>query len=185
MTKLTKYTRECISKLAVEFAFNPKIEALNAAEDELAREAHAHIFKKSELDQISKVPANWIRLDSCLHFNVMGQRIYLRTLSDGLPVPYKIGEYAGYSCRELGSIEAGDLCDRIQNHAMQVEKYKTERAMASRKVLALVESVTTIKKLREIWPEGEQFYQMYELAQATKLPAVPVADVNAALGLAA
>jgi len=185
MSKLTKYTRERIAAQAVAFAFDPKEEALKAQEDALAREAHAAVFKKAELDAIKKVPANWIRLDPCLRFNVGGQRLYLRTIDDGLPVPYKIGDYAGYSCREIGAIEPGDLCDRIQTHAQAVEKCKTELRQAYIKVIALLDSVTTIKRLREVWPEGEPFYSKYEAQPAQKLPAVPASEVNAMLGIAA
>ena len=185
MTKLTKYTKEVIAKNAVAFAFDPKEKALAQAEDALAREAYAKAFNKSELDAIKKVPANWIRLDNCLRFNVGGHRLYLRTVDEGLPVPYRIGDRAGYSCHELCAIEPGELCDRIQAHAQAVEQIKIDRRSAYCKVFAMVDSVTTVKRLREIWPEGEQFYARYEAVVAQKLPAVPASEVNAILGIAA
>lgn len=185
MTKLTKYAREAITRRATAFAFDPKKAALDEAEDKLAREAHAQIFSKAELEAIKKVPANWIQLDSCLRLNVGGQRIYLHTLDDGLPVPYRIGDYAGYSCQEIGTIGPGDLCDRIQAHAAALEQYKADRNNAFRQVKALLDSATTVKRLRDIWPQGEQFYAIYDPSPAMRLPAVPVGEINAILGLAA
>lgn len=185
MSNLTKYTRECIARAATAFAYDPKFKELNEEEDALAREAHAAIFPKAELATLKGVPANWIKLDACLRFNVGGQRLYLRTLDDGLPVPYRIGDHAGYSCHELGTIPHGDLCDRIQAHAQAVEATKTANRETYRKVLALVDSARTVKKLRTIWPEGEQFYAKYDAVQPTKLPAIRIDELNAELGIAA
>lgn len=50
------------------------------------------------------------------------------------------------------------------------------------KVWALLEQATTVKKLLEIWPEVEPFIPV-DAAPTTRLPAVPVDEVNALLGL--
>lgn len=184
--KLTKYTRQEIARAATAFAYDSKEKELRSAEDALAREAYATLFPEREIKAVLALPKNWIRFDECLQFNVGGQRLHLYTEKDkGLPVPYRIGDYAGYSSKTLGTIGHGDLCDRIQAHAGTVEKTKRARSDSYRKVLALTESVTTIKRLREIWPEGEQFYGKYANAPAVNLPAVQVAELNAELGLAA
>lgn len=185
MTKLTKYTRECIARSAVAHAYDPKQEALALAEDALAREAHAAIFSESELKAVKKLPANWVRLDSCLRFNVGGLNIALCTQDDGLPVPYRIGDRRGYNCHTLGVIEPGDLCDRIQSHVQQVEDIKAARRKSLYKLEALLNSAPTIKRIREIWPEGEPFYGKYVDRPAVQLPAIRVDELNAELGLAA
>ncbi|MDW9880507.1 hypothetical protein GOA90_25310 [Sinorhizobium meliloti] len=185
MPKLTNYMRESIAGRAVSHAFDPKKEALAKAEDALAREAYAFTFPKAETDLIATVPENWFRRDPCLLFNVGGQSIVLNVAGAGLPVPYrsKHSDNGSYRCNTVGVIPHGDLCDRIQKHAQAVEKYKEQRREAKRQVEAMLGSVTTTGKLKEVWPEGEQFYSKYDDVKPPSLPAVRAAEVNAILGL--
>lgn len=185
MTRLTRHTRDAIAYAAINFAFDPKEEALRQAEDKLAREAYAEVFPKKETDLIANVPENWFRIDACLKFNVGGQTIVLRTIDSGLPVPYrrKGSDYGGYHCQSLGTIQPGDLCDRIQEHAQTKEKLKEERERARSQIKAMLTSVTTVKKLAEAWPEGEQFYSKYLKREAPQVPTIRVDEINTMLGL--
>ncbi len=186
MTRLTKYEREAIAAKAVAHAFDPKKVAIETTEDALGREAYAVVIPASESAAAAKMPTNWFRLDKCLRFNVGGQSISLSLSGEGLPVPYqaKGEEYGSYHCGRLGTILPGDLCDRIQAHAQAKEDYRNQRGAAYRSVFALVASVTTIKRLREIWPEGEAFFKGYDESAPSNLPAVRTDEVNAMLGLA-
>jgi len=185
MAKLTKYSREAIARRAVAHAFDGRKAELDAAEDALAREAYNTVIPEAEQKLALKLPSNWLRLDACLQFNVGGQRITLRVSGDGLPVPYRMkgSEYGTYGCHQLGVIEHGDLCDRIQKHAQAVETLKEERYTALRATEEMLNAVTTTGKLKEVWPQGEQFYADYEDRPAPSLPTVRVDDVNALLGL--
>lgn len=184
MARLTNLDRDTITAAAVAAAFKPRKEALDKAEDALAREAYATLFTKAELAAVAKLPENWLRFDSCLKFNVGGQRITLNA-TGGLPVPYKPkgSSDGGYYCHTIGTIEFGDLCDRIQAHAIAVESLKAERAAAARAVKALVYSVSTTNKFKEVWPEGEAFFSNLTPTTAANLPAIQVQHVNELLGL--
>lgn len=185
MAKLTKYSREAIARRAVAHSFDPRQAELKIAEDRLAREAYATLFSDAELAIVATLPEGWVRLDACLQFNVGGQRITLDVSGDGLPVPYRPrgSENGGYYCHQLGVIEHGDLCDRIQKHAQTVDTVKSERRAALRATEQMLGAVTTTGKLKEIWPQGAQFYAEYEDKPPVHLPAVRVDEVNAALGL--
>lgn len=185
MTNLTNYTREVIAKAATAFAFDKIQEAQKQAQDALAREAYATIFDAKELAGVAKIPANWVRRDSCLKFNVGGQSITLSLIGDGLPVPYTIGDYSGYHCKTLGSIPHGDLCDRIQRHAVEVEKTKADRSTAYRSVLNMLNGIRTIKKLATAWPEGKPFYEKYAEKPSEALPVIRTDEINQMLGIAA
>lgn len=182
--RLTNDLREIIANRAVKHAFDPKFKVLKDEEDKLAREAYRAIFPAAELAAIAKIPSNWVRHDNCLRFNVGGLRIALCVEGEGLAVPYRIGQYAGYGCHEIGSIQPGDLCDRIQKHAGAVEAEKAAMRSANSQLKAMLAKISTLKKLREIWPEGQQFYAQYEEAKVS-LPAIRVDEINAALGLSA
>lgn len=183
MSRLTNDTRNAIARNAIAFAFDPKREALEKEESELAHEVHAHLFKKSDRDLVEKLDPKWIVRITVLKINANGQSIEL-TSGSALPVPYygsqgNVGNYY-YT---TGAIPSGDLCDRIQAHAMALEKYKEDRQGAYRKVEAMLTGVTTVKKLREAWPEGEQFYSPFEDKPAPQVPALRVEEINAMLGL--
>ena len=183
--KLTNYSRAAIAERAVEHAFAPRRDALKAEADALAREAYVALFPEAETKLVAKLPENWIRRDECLRFNVGGQDIVLCVDGPGLPVPYrpKDSTSGGYSRNRLGVIPFGDLCDRIQAHALADVKYRDERRQALRATKAMLEAVSTIGKLSEVWPEGKEFFAEYVDKPAPQLPAVRVQEINALLGL--
>lgn len=187
MSRLTNDLRDAIARAAVAHAFDPKKEALATQEDALAREAYAVIIPQSETALVAAVPENWFRLDECLRFNAGGYNVTLSLIGQGLPVPYRPrgGEDEGYHCHRLGSIPPGDLCDRVRAHVEEKETYKSERSVAHRAVTNLLHGVTTMKRLKEVWPQGEQFFDPYRNAPVASLPAVRVDEVNAMLGIAA
>lgn len=185
--RLTNATREHIASAAIASAFDPRAEALQQAEDVLAREAYAAVFTAAEIQKAKAMPKNWLRHDPCLNFNVAGLRIELRTITDHLPVPYqnKTGDH-GYGChRSQGVIESGDLADRITAHAHAKEKLRDERRETRRKLDAMLSSIGTVKKLEEAWQEGKPFYERFMQNAAPLPPAVRVSDINQALGLSA
>lgn len=187
MTRLTKDLRTTIASAAVAHSFDPRAETLKVAEDALAREAYAFVIPAAEVKAAEAMPSNWYRRDPCLRFNVGGYTLRLQMIGDGVPVPYQAkGEaHGGYHCGSLGSIPAGDLCDRIREHAQNVEALKGERRTAFRAVFNMLDGVTTLKRLAEVWPDGEQFYKQYGATPAAGLPAVRVDEINAMLGIAA
>ena len=183
--RLTNDLRETIASQAVAHAFDPRRAALAKQEEALAEEAYNHVFPESERKLIAKIPSNWVRFDQCLRFNVAGLTVNLNAAGEGFPVPYQINGHRGYSCHRLGTIEAGDLADRIQAHAKAVEDMRSERRVALKQIGAMLAKITTLKRLREIWPEGAQFYAKWEAAPAQTLPTIRVDEINAMLGLAA
>jgi hypothetical protein len=186
MGRLTTAARQVIAERAVRHAFAEREAALKKAEDLLAREAFDAVVPVAEQKLAKKLPEYWLRRDDCLRFNAGGYDVTLSVIGEGLPVPYAPdGSRGGYSCNRLGNIPHGDLCDRIQAHVKASDEIKLERRSAYKATLAMLEAIQTTNKLREVWPEGEQFFLDYADAVAPSLPAIRVSEVNALLGLAA
>jgi hypothetical protein len=185
MGKLTKYEREDIARRAVAGAFEQREAELAVAADALAREAYNVIVPLAEQKLAAKLPANWLRRDNCLRYNVGGQDITLCVEGEGFLVPYRAaGSSEGsYSCNRQGVIPHGELCDRIQAHAILADQTKNEKRAAYRATLAMLESIGTTTKLHEVWPQGAPFYSPLA-SKPAGLPAVRVNEVNAMLGLA-
>lgn len=185
-TKLTNFARTCIARRAVEESFGVRKAALEAEADALGREAYDLLYPTTERKLVEKLPSNWVRRDACLRFNVGGHDIVLNLIGEGVPVPYRAkGGDSGYGCNRLGVIEPGDLCDRIQAHAITVEKYRDDRRAAERATRQMLDAVTTTGKLKEVWPEGEPFYADYQDKPVSSLPTVRIQEINQMLGLQA
>lgn len=186
MTRLTSDLRAIIRDAAVKASFAERDAEIAKCEADLAKQAYEATFVPEIRALVAQVPGNWFRNDACLNFNVGGMRIQLKTGGNGYPVPYQSASGRGYGCHdEIGVIQAGDLCDRIQAHAKAKEDQRTKAKAAYRGLDALLASVSSVKKLKEIWPEGEQFYARFLDASAPSLPAVRFAEINQVLGLAA
>lgn len=184
MTRLTNDMRSMIAKSAVKAAFAERDAAFAAAEADLAREAYEATFPAEVRALVAEVPGNWFRKDPCLNFNVGGLRIQLQTEGAGYPVPYCSASGRGYGCHaEIGTIMPGDLCERIRSHAVDKEAASERKKQAKRDLDALLASISTVSKLKSVWPEGEPFYARFMDAAAPSLPAIQFAAVNEALGL--
>lgn len=48
----------------------------------------------------------------------------------------------------------------------------------------MLESVQSFKKLRAVWPQGEKFYDMYDVdSEKTGVPSTVVSELNKILGI--
>lgn len=185
MTRLTNDLRAIIRDTAVRASFAERNAELARIENALAKEAYEATFGPEIRALVAQVPGAWFRKDACLNFNVGGLRIGLEVSGEGYPVPYQTAGGHGYHCHEeIGVIPAGDLCDRIQAHAKAKEDQRDKSKAAYRGLDALLSSVSSVKKLKEVWPEGEPFYGRFLDEKAPSLPAIRFAEINQALGLA-
>lgn len=182
--RLTNDYRKAIARAALTAAFEAREKAFEEAEDALAREAYAAAYPANVRTLAMTIPANWLRRDNCLRFTAHGMAFTLRTMRDHLPVPYRVGGSSGYGCHSSHAALDGDLADRVRDHAVAKEHLRGEHESAERKLMAMLSSVQTFGKLKDIWPEGVAFYQRWLDAPAPAgLPTIRVDEINAALGL--
>lgn len=60
--------------------------------------------------------------------------------------------------------------------------YSGDEEAARNKLGIFLSSVSTMKKLKELWPEGEPFWLQLSDTPRT-LPAIPISEINNILGL--
>lgn len=58
-----------------------------------------------------------------------------------------------------------------------------EKSKAKSSAEAVLNSVTTVKKLIEVWPEVEQFARPFAVESPSRAIALPIRELNARLGL--
>lgn len=179
--RLTNYDRDNVAGAAIAASFKDREATIASEGDRLGRLCYETVFTAAERKAAKAMPKGWLRLDACLHFNVGGMSIRFDLLDDGVPVP---ATNRGYCSSRLGSISDPDVVGAVTKHASDVETLKKDREKARSSLKGLLYSVTTLKALRDIWPEGELFFVgLTSKAGAPGLPAPQITELNAMLGL--
>jgi hypothetical protein len=167
---------------ALVAAFQAREVALEVRENRLALKCYDNVVSKHVQDALEQLPSSWKPAASTLRFNVGGKRVALR-LDDGVgtkPVPYRFWNSSSHS--DIGVVGGVPLLAEVETYLQDVETLKADREAAKVKLRALLDSVQTVAKLDELWPEGKAFIDGV-VPETRNLPAVRVEDVNTALGL--
>lgn len=178
--RLTKDMKETIARRAINQKFEPISKKLTEKESKIGMRLYNETFPKATRDLLAKLDEKWIETDRCLNFAVNGQQ-YAFKVDPAVPVPPNGRRY----CQRLASLTTDTPTGAAAwDYMQELQKAKQDKADAERAIMALLDSVTTIKKLGEVWPEGKAFYSMYEAQVAdTGLPAVQIENLNNILGL--
>lgn len=177
--RLTNMDRSDIVERAMAFTFSKMEQDLKSLEGTLARAAYESVFPATIRKQAYVMPDGWLRRDGCLRFNVVGMDIRLN-LEEGkeVPVPYN-----RQGCGRIGTIEAGELADKIQDFLARNEKLKKERHQLRHSLSAMLGQVNTLRALAAAWPQGQSFYECLNKEPAIRLPALQVSEINKMIGL--
>lgn len=192
MTRLTNDIRDQITRDLINHRFQGEYSALCRATAELAERCYAEKFAKIA-DKMERLPGGWLpksegilcafggRLQS-LYFNGRSfSAAWSAGLSAGAPVQ-KLFPYESVSnvCLSLEATHPlSEEFDRLDGVASDLrQRVVTARGSAA----AALQSVSTVKRLVEVWPEVEPF-TIRHVAQRPQLPSVNVDTLNAALEL--
>jgi hypothetical protein len=176
MSRLTQSIREKIIRNAIVAAFKEREAAQAEQEHALGMEAYEAVIPAAERKAAAKLPATWLRHDSCLRFNANGWNARL-SVKEAVPVPHSA------DCRMLGSLPQ-ELAQRVQAYSTAGESLRQERYKAERELAGFLEQFRSVKQMREAWPEGEAFYGEFDVERtAAGVPAVRVAEINKMLGI--
>jgi len=81
-------------------------------------------------------------------------------------------------------VDAGNpLVEKLYAIDHDAAALKSEREQLTLSLWAVLDSVTTDKRLIEVWPEAVAFIPAAERAATSNLPALPIADLNKMIGL--
>lgn len=190
-TRLNANLREAIiANALVKAGITPGLEAIatkRAAWSEAAR-LHVNGISDAELDTIKarvkkaheQVPKN-MRADL---YQLVNKRGYDTINLAGLTVRITFGKDLRHVCRNTGTIETGHPLV-AQFHAIEDAKkaWDDKRDALKCSLTATLKTITTVKKLLDVWPEAKELLpENLEEARAS-LPALLISDLNAAIGL--
>ena len=192
MSRLDKATRDYIIGRAFEKAGIPALE--NKLEAQLYDWAdrlrvHTNGMSDAELDVIaakiaklrSQLPEGLgsgyspIRKDSCCYPNLGGLRVGRYSFSPEGDSRYAVCRPTVPSNHPLA----------LEWHSIegQREELADRREVIRAQVESITDSVTTIKKLLEVWPEARELLPPNEQPVISNVPAVLISSLNAAIGL--
>ncbi|MFB5952131.1 Nmad5 family putative nucleotide modification protein [Klebsiella pasteurii] len=200
LVRLTNVIREQIAKNALtKSGIVASLEALQVKRHEVARDARIFAFGDSE--RTARVDKVYEKLDKALsELRDSGSSFYI---SSGLSSSI----YITISGRQLGWCPYGkdakgedirlvtpnrDLCRFGAEHEItkrfdeiinEEQKLITRKKEIEASVWAALNSVTTLKRLIEVWPESKELIPEDSDSAKSALPALRVEDLNRMIGL--
>ncbi len=167
-------------------------EKADLAQKEAEKLAYDTAFTKEQRDVLSKYNAAFFfpRKHHVLIRIEHGPGNYVdhtAVFGEDLPVPFKFyisGGVAAVIDKDhpyAKAVEAETAADR-ERDVFRTQLNEKEYAL-KRKVLTVMESVTTVKRLQEVWPEIIDFLPETVSGSGGQLPAHIIADLNKEIGI--
>lgn len=175
MRRLSKYDRNKMVNVALARAFDEEYEKLEKEEDALAKALYEAAFGIDTLAKVKSV-MDWVDLSHFHRFEVCGLTFEVRSIK-AMPEPR-----ISYP---VARINKPELRDKIMDVKARKKELDEKKASSKAMIEALVESVTTLKRLKEIWPDGKEVWSCIkeDAPLKTCLPAVHIDKVNEILRL--
>lgn len=178
-TRLTNVMRDRIVTAALQHRFDKPSAKLAATEETLIAEVRRGLHGKAAIGQMDALPEGWMPLSSVarVYFDSSRGTIKLRTAH-----PFRHPHNAPFE------IAAKDLpkrlVERLDRHKANKAALVVEQEKLRRELRGALGSFATLESLLKRWPELEPFTKGIERATGNAI-AVPIADLNNALGIAA
>lgn len=203
VTRMTTHIRERLLKDLITRTFHDRAQEMTQERADFARRVYKESFSEKDHKLMASLPKGWLPTDNDIkvqiahavqqfHFNggdkysSLSEEFRLagaeRIEDDHLIVPWN--KYNGSPVIKVFDADSDirkahdDLTNRYEALIEEIKQART----ATKKVL---ESVGSIKKLIEVWPEVEAFAKPYltEGERRAILPMIPREKINAMLGL--
>jgi hypothetical protein len=183
MSRLTNEIRYDLRKKILNHGFLKSYGAILKEEQQLAKEVYDVQYPAAVQKHMQALPDKFLPTGTTITVYVGGQCIELR-LKEPHRFAYKWRDR--YHQEDPFALVPGDqLADRCLKWARAKKKQSDEYQEAKLKTKKVLESVTTLKKLIEVWPEIEVFVMPFikDKTKAVTALAVPIASLNRVLDL--
>ena len=179
MTRLTQSMRDTIERRLLDHRFAAEEKAIKEERAALGEAVYRDLYPKKVLDQMEALPNGWLP---------ESQSISVR-FGDG------IGNYQGFRFEQSRRLqerhegtakvydEKAPLAKRYAALKDREAALKSDTQEASKKARAVLNSVTTLKRLVEVWPEVAPFVKGLGDDGSKGVPAVPIKELNETLNL--
>lgn len=180
--KLNTTMREHLARQLLDQKFSKTEKNLLERRDALACGVYHDLFTDTDRNFMDLLPEGWLPVRQYMmiqfgpnssdytHLNLKGDMPFLAKMLGGCMKVYD----ADHTLAKL-------------YHALIADEgeYQTARRALQHKIRAVLNSVTTVRKLMEVWPEVTPFAEKLDRHESTNLPAPLIREINAELKLEA
>jgi len=191
-TKLTNWMREAIVKAVVAHRFADAALEIVQKRAALAAKVYDDLYSEADRKKMAALPNGWLPEDYDIGVQFGAGRGYENLPFNGSlygkvssvlpdPIDRVTRRMAYHHTRGCARVYEPDeaIVAEYNSIAAAAQSLSDEIETAQRQATAAVSSVSTIKRLIEVWPGIEPFAAKYEDEAKPNLPALPTAQLNA------
>lgn len=183
--RLTDYLRDQICKAVIGDRFEAQRKKIAKERRSIALACYNKFYSRSIRAKMSALPDGWLPSESSIRVRLGGKHDYLQF--DGSSYNSEIQKR--FLAKDIGPValdlEATDsITERYRSCEDESKDIDAAERRLRQEIRSVLYSVTTTGRLLAVWPEVEPFLSNIEPATVS-VPAVPVAELNEKLGLAA
>lgn len=172
--RLTDSIRRTIKSRVIEHGFKERETKLTEAEHALAVRVYERLYSEQDRAILETAPEDFFDTTTAV-------TLYIDGLHYSLNLPARRRVAAN---RERFSLTSKDkMASAIVDYRQQARALAEKRRDAETQAWAVLSSAGTLAKLIQVWPEVESFTADFGAAKPCVALAVPIAKLNASLGL--
>lgn len=180
-TRMTNMDRQAIASAITAHKFDPLEKEAKDKRFELAEKVYDRVYSKADKEWMAAAPKGGLVMSSTFSIRVAGQWHQVE-FKEAKPI---FAAHSGYGRDDYYHFSAGDeLGEAVVAAASRT--LREERNDAYNRVVAALSAFRNFEDVLTGWPEAESFVKAQMQTKAVMvpgLPAIKIADLNAALGL--
>lgn len=170
MARLTNAIRDEIKHRAMKFATDSKTAELQKRRKELGDRWYATVVGP-HLEAMQKMPMDWFSTEDKIDFYIEGCYRNL-FFSESKLIPYRFTRSKGLMVNNTW-----DFAGEFNAIEAEAESFKRTKEKLEKEISVVLNTSTTIEKLRVTWPECEPFI-VGLTAREVYLPMIQVSSIN-------
>ena len=177
---LSNYIKEAIIARLLKHAFEEREKALKAEEYGIGNSVYKDVYSAAVRRKMDDMPKGFLPEDDDLKVQFEGNGFTHIHFGERR----RIAASHEHNAAKVYDSEH-PLTERYRDWKERESQLKNEKQTTKSNARAVLNSVSTLKKLIEVWPEVEQFVEDFKPSATGKaqLPALPLKDLNRFLGL--
>lgn len=176
--RITVSMKDAIVSRLMTHAFNQREQELISADLELGNQIYADVYSPDTIAKFNEFPEGYFPEETDLAVRFQGVKDYVKVNFSRRRIAY---------CHDRGVVKVYDNDNEFTREYDRLsdirKKLEDDKKRVRREAQAIIESVTTLKKLIEIWPEVKPFVAGLDEQDIRNLPMIPIRELNRELGL--
>ncbi len=171
--RISKDMREKIVKNAIDERFAKARKELKDIEERLFEDCYNEAYPKPLQKKLQELGEEFICKNDSFVMPFTNVKI-------SHSVDHLTARNTSFHLFRRGWVPSDALRDRSLEFDAKKGELRSEIMKAEATLMGVLESVTTFKKLRAVWPNGAKFYDMYDVDHTVKpkVPALVISDLN-------